>query len=56
MDVQKQKTEMFFGVVQRQMSRGITFLEETGETALKHVKKVRHERKIYKKVIKNFHM
>ena len=31
MDVQKQKTEMFFGVVQRQMSRGITSLEETGE-------------------------
>ena len=44
MDVQKQKTKMFFGVVQRQMSREITLLEETGETVLKHVKKVRHKR------------
>ena len=37
MDVQKQKTKMFFGVAQRQMSRGITFKEETGEIVLRHV-------------------
>ena len=49
MDVQKQKTKMFFGVVQRQMSRGITSLEETGETVLKHVKKVRHKREEFMK-------
>ena len=40
---------MFFGVVQRQMSRGITSLEETGETVLKHVKKVRHKREEFMK-------
>ena len=43
MDVQKQKTKMFFGVVQRQMSREITLLVETGEIVLQHAKKVRHK-------------
>ena len=38
---------MFFGVVQRQMNRGITFLEETGETVLKRVKKVRNKREAF---------
>ena len=39
MDVQKQKTKMFFGVVQRQTSREITLREEIGETVLQQAKK-----------------